>query len=410
VLVELVTRGQTLKRALLSPLTSIAAATLSLATLAIALRLGEAPALVAYGVGMSIGGILSVILSGGSALAFITGNLATQAAVRSFRLRFVLPVTVVATAIASYVYSSVSGISAIAILFGGMTAVLAISSELEAAYLRRKLKTMSILTFEISSRALGLALVLVTVDYSLALFIAAAVRYAGLYYSARKDPSRQLASSIRLSQSFGPAVRPPLLASSFLYVVLDRVSFIVLPFLVDESFAGYFVAMMSGQQAVAGALASGLQTSMASRAEARTEGSDQNGSSWHKKFELIVVAASLSLAVIALILQAPLLIVLAIPMSADVRLMWSLIMVALPLATAARATQYSLLSGGRSGSALVSISAAVSVILCLSIAALLLGVWQLVVGGILAAETIAFAVGVCLLATDRRKLTPGASG
>jgi len=391
-----------LKRALLSPITSMAAATLSLATLAIALRLGEAPALVAYGVGMSIGGILSVVLSGGSALAFITGDLATQAAVRSFRFRFVLPVTIVATAVASYVYSSVSGISALAILFGGLTAVLAISSELEAAYLRRKLKTASILTVEISSRALGLALVVVTVDYSLALLIAAAVRYAGLYYSARQDPSRKLSSSIRLAQSFGPAVRPPLLASSFLYVVLDRLSFIVLPFLVSESFAGYFVAIMSGQQAIAGALASGLHTSMASRAEARTEDSDHSGRSWHWKFELIVVFASVTLAVVALILREPLLTVLAIPTRADVQFMWSVIIITLPLATAARATQYSLLSGGKFGSALVSISAAVSVISCSCVAALLLGSWQLVVSGVLAAEALAFVVGICLLISPWR--------
>jgi hypothetical protein len=391
------------RRALLSPLTSIIIALLSLATLSIAIRSGQSPALVAYGVGISIGGILSVLFAAGSTLAFITGNLHAQAAARSLRVRVVIPCSVVATIAAGYIYSALTGVSTLGILLGGAIAILNASSELEVSYLRRKLRTDIILWIEVSSRLIGLLFVLSTIYFPLALTLSAFIRYLLLYFSAADDLSRKMSRSIGLNIAFRDSIRLPLLASSLLYVFLDRISFIVFPLFATETLAGYFVAIMSGQQAIAGALASGLQTTMASRSEGRAQKPEIPVENWYLRFELLIVAISVLLTASGLLLYNWLISILGIPVGPDVELIWALVLIAMPFGTAARAVQYTLLSTGGSLKALTSISAGVFALIAVLAIAVFVQEWVLVAVGLIAAEAFALVTG--LLSLPRRRLS-----
>lgn len=386
-----------MRKAILSPITGILAAILSLITLSVAVQTGQVAALVTYGIGISIGGILSIVFAGGSALAFITGNEATQAAVRSLRVRFVIPCSVLTTALASWLYATFFGFSALEIFLAGAIAIVNVSSEIESSFLRRKLRTVSILMIEVFSRALSLVLVLVGVEFILAILMGATLRYICLSVVSWNDPSRKASLGVRLKDSFGSAVRPSLLSSSLLYVVLDRLIFILLPLMVAGPLAGYFVAIMSGQQAIAGALASGLHTSMASRAESHIR--EQHGSvtSWHRRFELLVVAVSVFLAGLGLLLHGVLLAIIGIPVVPDVQFIWVAVLIAMPFGTAARVTQYVLLSEGASSKALISIASAVIASLIISAVSFSIGEWRLILVGLAVAELLALVVGLMLL-------------
>jgi hypothetical protein len=204
-----------------------------------------------------------------------------------------------------------------------------------------------------------------------------------------------------LRDSFGLAVRPTLLSSSLLYVVLDRLIFILLPLMVAGPLAGYFVAIMSGQQAIAGALASGLHTSMASRAESRVRDQRRSVASWHRRFELLVVAVSVVLAGLGLLLHGVLLTLIGIPVVPDVQLIWFAVLIAMPFGTAARVAQYVLLSEGASSKALLSIAAALTASLTVFAVSFSISEWRLIVIGLAVAELFALIIGAILLFTRK---------
>ena len=388
-----------MRKALLSPLTSLLTSLISLVTLSLAVRFGEPAQLVGYTAGLSIGGLVFVALSGGSTLTYVTGAVDTRRAVRRFRTRWVLPGTALLGAGVSYVYSIVSGTPVLPILLGTASSLLIAAAELESNYLRRNLRTPETLAIETGSRIAGLSLVVIGVGYAWALLLVSVLRFAFLFWRASDDPARRGGDDLGVKETARLAVRPSLMSSSILYTGIDRSMFLVFPLVASETMAGYFVALMSAQQAVAGSLASGLMTSMASRSHKREHADESLG--WHRNFELIIISLSAAGAAMGALLGNVVLGLLSVPITYETRFIWVAILVAMPFSTAARASQYALMSQSVERGALRSITLeAVGLVVC-AIIGISLSSWQITVFAPLTAGILGAAGGALALRSTK---------
>lgn len=384
-----------MRRAILSPITSLFAALLSVATIAIAVRNGQSDELVGYSVGVSIGGMLFAVFALGTHLAFVTGDLETQRAARAVRVRVTTPAALATTILGAIGYSALSQVPLAPIIAGGLSAALISLAELESAYLNRHLRTGSVMSSEISSRVIGLMLVGAGVGFSWALLAVGASRFVALVITARSDPSRQGVMLLSVNRALKSSVRPSLMSSSLLYIASDRLLFLLFPLLAPPVVSAYLIAMMTSQQAVGAALASGLQTSLASRSQARELRAPT--AAWHSRFESLIVLLSVILAVGGVALLSIPLTILGIPQNEMTSFMWAMVMVALPLATASRSAQYRLMGRLRRGSAVTSIGTGASMLALTLLIALIVESWRIAVLGPFLAEGCALIVGLWLL-------------
>lgn len=384
-----------MRRAILSPITSLFAALLSVATIAIAVRDGQSDELVGYSVGVSIGGMLFAVFALGTHLAFVTGDLETQRAARAVRVRVTTPAALATTILGAIGYSALSQVPLAPIIAGGLSAALISLAELESAYLNRHLRTGSVMSSEISSRVIGLMLVGAGVGFSWALLAVGASRFVALVITARSDPSRQGVMLLSVNRALKSSVRPSLMSSSLLYIASDRLLFLLFPLLAPPVVSAYLIAMMTSQQAVGAALASGLQTSLASRSQARELRAPT--AAWHSRFESLIVLLSVILAVGGVALLSIPLTILGIPQNEMTSFMWAMVMVALPLATASRSAQYRLMGRLRRGSAVTSIGTGASMLALTLLIALIVESWRIAVLGPFLAEGCALIVGLWLL-------------
>lgn len=386
-----------MRKAILSPVTSVIAALISIATISVAVRSGQSAQLVGYGVGVSIGGLLFVLFSFGTNLAFITGDVKIQRAARAVRVRVTLPLGLSGVIAGSVAYSYISEVPAAPLIAGGLSATLIALTEFESAYMKRHLRTATIMAIETSSRVLGLLLVVEGTGFSYALLAVAGVRFMALFFVAREDPSREGVLSSPIRVALNSAVRPSLLSSSALYALIDRSIFLVFPLIAPQVTSAYFTAMMTSQQSVSAALAAGLQTSLAARSQSRV--GEEKSPNWYNRFDRLTVGVSAVLACGGIILAGIPLGILGIPLDREYGLMWAMVMLAMPLATAGRAAQYRLMSELRQRRALASIGAGATTLSVFLLISLSTDSWQLAVGGVVVAEGCATLVGRRLLRT-----------
>lgn len=360
----------------------------------IASRQEQFGAIASYSVGLSTGAIASVAVGGGTTLAFTRGSIVTQSFVRHWRKTVVLPVLFVVAVVATVTYSATTELEPVAILLGASTAIFNNLSEIEAAYLRRKLKTPSMLAADFASKSLGLLIVSFGLSFAWAMATAALLRLVFLFQLAFDDPSRRIKKDLDQKALFRTALKPGLFGTSILFASIDRFIFIIIPFTTDPTTAGQIAVLLSAQQALSGALSNGLMTVMAARSESKRD------HTWARKFEAFTVVLSVAFAALGICLSELMFEILNVPYRGEIVLCWNLLCFVVPAAVCCRLVQYRLIGSHKEFVAFWSLFAGFSVQIILSF----IGIAQLsvvlLVLALLASETISTALGLLL---SRRK-------
>jgi hypothetical protein len=387
-------------RVMLSPVSTMLGAVITTVMMVYALSLGSSSAIAAYSVGVSVGAIVAVIVGGGTTFAFITGDIDIRRAARVLRVKVVVPTVLFATLAAAVIYSTLTPLSLSAILLGGVAALSNVVSELEVAYLNRKLRTVTVLFVDLSSRLLGAVALLLFESFPIAMALAGVVRLALYSFTSRADESRVGLWRGAIRSSWKLASRPALIGMALCYAFLDRFLFLIVPLGTSAVVAGYFAAMLSAQQAIGGALAAGLQTLMGARAGS-TEAAGEAIHAWGRRAERLIVLAALLIAALGVVLAPIALGVLHAPDTEPIPAMWVVIMCALPLAVLSRAIQYRLVTESKAPQSLFMLVSAVAVQVCVALAGLVTGELLVTISALIAGE-IAGILWISLSSFKRR--------
>ncbi len=304
----------------------------------VATRDGQFLSIASYAAGSGVAALTSVLVGGGTTLAFTTGDLRRQSAVRRVRVAVVLPVIGLATGIGAFAYSNLGVLSVPGVVAGGLATLFAVGAEIDASYMRRVLRTPSLVTIDILHRALAFFTILVGFDYAIAMLLGAIIRSISLRIVTRADPSR---SPLKMSveEIFRLAYDRKLTSLSILYALTDRVSSILAPLVAPVPVAGGYIATVSAQQNASGVIMNGVQTTLASR-------SQQNRKLvWANKVDMVFVTISFVAGIAIASAKDPLVELLGFDYSTQPEAYWIAVSFLIPASICSRVIDFRMLIG-----------------------------------------------------------------
>lgn len=333
--------------------------------LVVATRDGQLEGIAAYGAGVSVVSIAGVVIGGGTTLTFVNGDLDTQRSVRQWRIRVIAPLLVVVGLLATAAYGGLTTIAPADVALGSAAAAINNLSEIESGFLKRRLRTPHITSADIVSRALGIAVMVAGGSFAMTMACVAAVRYGILTLFSLDDPSRRVQLTRPLRAHMNRALRPELAGVSVLYAVLDRLPFLVAPIAVPPTSAGSIAALFNAQQAVAGVLVTGAQTTMAARAESSSH------VGWANRFEALTIGAGAATGGLGLWQSEVLLKFLHVDAVPGIHLSWAILCITIPIGVAGRVLLFRAIARGAERHAFFGIAAGASAAFIAAIAAVL---------------------------------------
>lgn len=375
------------RRAILSPIGAGVGAVVSLLIVVVATRDGQLASIAGYGAGVSAVVVAAVVIGGGTTLTFVNGDLEMQRAVRAWRIRVIVPILAAVGALTTVVYAVAAGLNPLDVGLGCVAAAVNNLSEIEGGYLKRKLRTPAITVADLVSRLAGLVVVLLGGIFSLAMATLSVLRLGALAIAGRDDPSRARMGSVAFGSTVRRAVRPKVAGLSVQLALLDRLPYVVAPFATTPLVAGTIAALLNAQQAVSGVLVSGAQTTMAARAESRTN------LSWTGRFEAMTILAACVAGLCGYLLQDVILTLLHLGEDPAIASAWSLLCVTIPVGIGARVLLFRRLAERRDASALLGVSLGFVSALIMSLVALIVANDVILIAAIgLAGETVSLLI------------------
>lgn len=375
------TRWRSLRAAflvLLQPAGTAIGAMLALVTLLVATNKGQFTSIASYGAGVAIAAIVAAVVGGGTTLAFTTGNEERQRAVRNVRKSVVVPSIVLSTGGAVVVYSVINDLQPLAVVAGGIATASTVSAELDASYLRRKLRTVGLFSGDLASRATALLLIVIGVEFAYVMLAGSLIRSSMLSVFARRDPTRKF--KFRLSKSdMAQAYEVKLTSLSIAYVLADRIGALVVPFTSSPVVAGGYNAVIGIQQNISGVIMSGVQTVLAIRTE---RGSELR---WTLRLEFLFVLLAGTACAVMLMFSDQLMRLLGLSSLNEPHSYWTAIAALIPLALLSRVLDFQFIAKGKAHVAALSRITATAVILLGALIGVLntdieIVVWALVIG------------------------------
>lgn len=342
--------------ALLQPLGSVVSAVFAFGVLIVATRQGQFLSIASFGAGAAVAALASVAAGGGTTLAYTTGDVNRQHAVRMVRVTIVLPVVGAATVVAAALYSSWGQLDAWAVLAGGGSTLLGVGAELDTAFLRRRLRTGSLLTVDTGNRIVAFTAIALGAPFSIAMLTGALARSLALRLLAGDDPAR--VGYIRLNRTvLRLAYEAKLTTLSILYSVCDRLGALVAPVVASVQVAGGYVSVLNAQQNASGILMTGLQTTLAARAEQRTR------LRWASVLDIVFIGIALVGAGTMILLKQPLVTLLGLASVSGPNSYWTPVALLIPASIAARVLDFRFLLENVSRISVVSRASATAVAL-----------------------------------------------
>lgn len=379
--------------ALLQPLGAAIGALFAFGVLIIATRQGQFSSIAAFGAGAGVAAIVSVVVGGGTTLAYTTGTIPRQRAVRVVRSVIVLPAVTLAIGIAVVAYSVWGYLDALAVMAGGLSTLASVGAELDASYLRRRLRTGRLFTADVLNRLLAFGLIVLGVPFAFAMLGGALSRALLLRLFTRSDPSRT--RELRIDKpALALAYEAKMTSLSVLYSACDRIGALAAPVVMPVSVAGGFVAVLSAQQNVSGVLLTGLQTTLAARSQQRKR------LNWANHLDLLFVGGGLMVAAVMIAAQEPLVRFLGLDGASQPGLYWIALALLIPASLTSRLFEFRFLSSTASHKAVAARS--IAALVALGAAALVLSGSDpsILSGGLLIAEVASVLTSVTLLAAQ----------
>lgn len=379
---------------LLQPSGAAICAVIALVALILATRQGQLEEIASYAAGAAVASIASVLAGGGTTLAYTTGGDPQRRAVRLVRIRIVLPIVAAAVAAAAFVYGHIGSLDPRSVTFGGASVLISVGAELDASFLRRHIRTTSLLASDLGSRCVILAIVSVQTNFAIAMFAGAVLRSTALRYFANSDHTRREMprldrSSLALAYEFKKT------GLSILYSLNDRLGVLIVPALATVPVAGGFAATTSAQQSASGTLMTGLQTTLAARSHKRVN------LGWANKIDLVLIATAFSFALVAILAQETVWSILALDATSMPVEYWIPSMLMVPASMISRVLEFRLLAQDRSMPSLVSRALATLVTTVCAAWGVAAGSVSLLAWGMVSAEVIGASLALTALRTGR---------
>lgn len=312
-------------RLLLAPAGGGATALLTAGTLLIAVHQNQLAAIAGYGAGLSVGALFATIAGGGTTLVYLKGEIQDQNAVRQVRVKILAPGVLIAACGATAVYGLTSELRPQDVFIGAIIALLNNLAEIEAAHLKRTLKTPTLSMVDIGGKIVGLILVLIGMSFPIALLIGALTRQGLLQWFTRKDPSRRGALKNPLRPALRLAYERRMLALTMSYIVIDRLGVMIVPFVTDAWNAGIFTTLVSLTQAFSGLIVSGLNTALAVRRSGRASQKTL------RVFETLMVGLAFAVPVILIVATGTMLQIIGIEPTTQAKFLYWALVVAVPI-------------------------------------------------------------------------------
>ena len=371
--------------ALLQPIGMGIGAAASFLIVVLALRDQQFESLAAYGAGVAVAAMVSALIGGGTTLAFTTGEVDRQRAVRGVRNRLVVPAVAASSVIAAAAYGLTTQLSFWALIAGGAATLANVASELDASYMRRKLRTVGLFFADVLSRFAGLYLVFVGAEYAYAMLACAIIRCTFLFALSCDDPSRKRRKRFTWMEA-RRAYEVKLTGLSIAYIFCDRVGAAIVPVMAPPPVAGGYVAVVGMQQNISGVLMSGIQTILAVRSEGRID------LKWTGSIEKIIMVLAAVTSAILVVGSDTFMKILGLSVQSVPNHYWNQLVVLLPLALMSRTLDFRAIAAARQYIAVASrIAATMCVLVGASLSLALHSVavlgWSLVVAELVAILT-----------------------
>jgi hypothetical protein len=270
---------------------------LSAAVLALSARNGQTDEIAAYSVMSAALAFVTIAVSGGSSILYISGNAEQRRAVRSQWVYIVLPSLIVGTVAISAVYSR-WGYAWSALLAAGVVTIGNNLITLQLGDLSREMRYTSNALVICGSKLSALVLVVAGMRLTHALLLSGVIQFALAEVALRRTSWLRRSELRELSPRAGLSVfRTNMQLFSYTTSELynGRIGTLVLSLFVTPRAMGCYGAVASAYQALCGVLCSGLQVSLVARTRAR-HGIDA-GTVRGRDAEIIAVAGSAALAV-----------------------------------------------------------------------------------------------------------------
>lgn len=336
---------------LLQPLGSAVSTVFAFGVLVVATRQGQFLSIASFGAGAGVAALASVAVGGGTTLAYTTGLVARQRAVRVVRSTIVLPTIAIATGVAVILYSAVGQLDPLSVLAGGASTASSVGAELDASYLRRHLMTGRSFVADSMNRMIAFVLIVLGAPFAFAMLAGAIWRALLLRIFTKSDPSRE--RGFRISREvLALAYEARLTSLSVLYAICDRAGALVAPLAAPTPVAGGFAAVLSAQQNVSGVLVSSLQTTLAARSEQRSQ------LAWANRLDMLFVVAGVAAAGVMIAWQGPLVRFLGLDAVSEPWAYWVAVALLVPASLASRLFEFRFLTTSASHNAVISRAAA----------------------------------------------------
>ncbi|GAB2517505.1 hypothetical protein GCM10027064_13970 [Microbacterium petrolearium] len=375
---------------------SVIAAVIALGVLVVATNQGQFASITSFAAGAGVAALTSVLVGGGTTFAYMTGGVEQQHAVRVVRALVVLPAVVLASGAAAGLYAGLGALHLLGVLAGGLSTLASVGAELDAAYLRRHLRTWHLLAADIAGRLMSLVIVVGGVDFAYAMAGGAILRAGMLYFAARNDPARP-GPKLLHKKVLTLAYETKLTSTSILYSACDRLGSLIGPLVAPIPVAGGFQAVLSSQQNASGALVSGLQTTLAVRAQHRLN------LKWASRVDALLLAAALFAAVVMVVWREPLTSFLGLAAMSRPEAYWVALAALIPAAVASRMFEFQFMAAGQTKHAMLSRTAATAVGIVGGIVALANGSIEVLAWGLLGAEVTSVLTSASARLLERRR-------
>jgi hypothetical protein len=344
-----ITSSDIANHVLISPAVQVLGAVMTAGTAVLASRQHQLSDIAAYSAGVGITALLGVLVGGGTALVYVTGDDQDRAAVRLLRWRLLGPLMAGLTVLSAAIYTRVAPeLAILGVALGGATVVITNLAGLDAAALQRERKMSWWGAASLFGRLLPLIMVAFEGRYSIAMTCGSAATLI-LNIAARRrlsgTPKPVPEPFIRMVRR---AYQPRFGLLALLDVILLRAPFIAGPLVAQSTVAGAFATLFSAQQSVTGLMTTGLFTIMTIRGADR--GRESMGH--HRGTENFLVLGALPAALAAMVLTPVALWLFGLQYVSGSASIWLWLMLDVPLVVANRACQYRLLNEGRTQDAL----------------------------------------------------------
>jgi hypothetical protein len=382
------------REAMLSPGISLSAAVGSALMLLIAARQGQFQEIAAFGAGSGAGVLLAVLVSGGTTLAYASGDEPLRRGISRARLRLAGPALLAGAVLVGLAYEGFTALSFAGVCAGGMTAAVNHVGELEIADLQRALRIRRLIALIVAGRAGGIALALAGVGFGLCMLAATTISWILM---AAASGRRATAPAGDPPNAARRAYTSALTVFVAVEAAVARIPFVAAPWVADPFAAGILVTILSTQQSVSGVLTAPSLTAMAVRARTGRERGDLV--SWARSLNRSAVALAILATTALIVLRQPVLVALNVAQLSAASLWWTLACLALPLRALNCARQYTRVSDGDARAATTLQLAILTGVAASAAVALATGSLLVLVGGVVAGE-------VCGALAGRRPARP----